>query len=96
MSNDLEKELQALKNSLELQNELSKTKQINALLLQCLKEKRDNNTDALAHLKAVKKADAKRGKTTILFFDVQICEYKCLIGIDAIIAALEIETKNNQ
>ena len=63
---------------------------------QQIKGRRAQNEKMLARLYSIKRADAKRGKETNLLFNAELCEYKCIFGIDALIAALEIEIKNNQ
>jgi hypothetical protein len=68
----------------------------NEKLEQQIKERRAQNEKMLAHLYSIKRADAKRGKESNLLFNAHFCEYQCIFGIDALIAALEIETKNNQ
>jgi 23S rRNA maturation mini-RNase III len=65
-------------------------------LQQQIKERRAQNKIMLAHLYETKHAYEKRGKESALLFNAEFCEYKCIFGIDALIAALEIETKNNQ
>ena len=79
-----------------LKKEIEQLAKIEALELQLIQQRRNSNEKMLVHLYSIKRADAKRGKKTNLLFNAHFCEYQCIFGIDALIAALEVETRNNQ
>lgn len=77
---EFDKETITLKRIAELENEL-------------LRRQREDNFAALQAFKRVVENNQKYGMENNLLFETRFCEFQCVLGLDAVIAALEVQTK---
>lgn len=91
---EFENELNAAKT--EFDKETVKLKRIAELENELLRRQREDNFAALQAFKKVVANNQKRGAINNLLFKVQFCEFECVLSLDAVIAALEVETKKQQ